>query len=252
MEAKEEHLEKFKNHPRQILAAMTWSLDENVGKLTRKLDEFGIRDNTLIYFLSDNGGAHNNSSSSGPLKGWKGNEFEGGHRVPFVVSWPPEIEANQTFNGLSSSLDIFKTSLAAAKIESKSDMILDGKNLLPYLKNQKQGNPHKELYWKKLDESAARLNNYKLISLNGFGSVLYDLESDLSETIDLSGKDSIKFKEISENYHRWEAELIDPLWREGEEWESVTYHIHKRLMQNKEALYKSPSQNKRYKKKISN
>jgi arylsulfatase A-like enzyme len=246
MEAKEEHLKKYENHPRQVLAAMTWSLDENIGKLTQKLDELGIRDNTLIYFLSDNGGAHNNNSSSGPLKGWKGNEFEGGHRVPFIVSWPNEIEPNQTFEGLTSSLDIFTTSLAAAQIESEDDLVLDGKNLLPYLKKEKEGNPHSELYWRKLDESAARLNNYKLVQLDGFGSVLFDLENDLGETTDISISDSIHFDLITKNYQIWEQKLIKPLWREGEDWESVTYHIQKRLMQNKDVLYKSPPQKRDY------
>lgn len=246
MEAKPEDLDMFKDHPRQALAAMTWSLDENIGKLRTKLKQLDLKDNTLIYFLSDNGGAHNNQSSSGPLKGWKGNKFEGGHRVPFVVSWPKEIKANQTFEGLTSSLDIFTTALAAAQIESKEDSMLDGVNLLPYLKNQKQGHPHHELYWRKLDESAARLRNYKLVNLDGYGSVMYDLDTDLSETIDISKQDTLKFKELHQNYEQWETQLIDPLWREGEKWENVTYHIQKRLMQNKKALYKSPPQKNRY------
>ena len=88
MEAKEEDLKKYKDHPRQKLAAMTWSVDQNIGKLTSKLRELQIDKNTLIFFLSDNGGAYNNQSKNGILKGWKGNKFEGGHRVPFVLSWP--------------------------------------------------------------------------------------------------------------------------------------------------------------------
>lgn len=249
MEAKEEHLDKFENHPRQVLAAMTWSLDENIGKLTQKLDELGIREQTLIFFLSDNGPAHNNNASSGYLKGWKGNKFEGGHRIPFVVSWPGQLEGHQKFDGLTSSLDIFKTSLAAAEIETQDTLTLDGVNLLPFLKHQKQGNPHKELYWRKLDESAARQHNYKLVQLDGFGSVMYDLDTDLYEMEDISNRDSLKFKDLLHNYNQWETKLMTPLWGEGEEWESLTYDVQKRLMQNRATPYKSPSERKRHQQK---
>ncbi|WP_068447959.1 sulfatase-like hydrolase/transferase [Polaribacter atrinae] len=141
MEAKKEDLERYKNHPRQYLAAMTWSLDENVGKLQNKLEELGIADNTIIYFLSDNGGAANNTSSGGPLKGWKGNKFEGGHRVPFVVSWPAQIKGGQTFNGLSSSLDIFTTSMAAANIKKGCRFNFRWCKPFTIFKRRKKGRP---------------------------------------------------------------------------------------------------------------
>ncbi|WP_445734421.1 sulfatase-like hydrolase/transferase [Mariniflexile sp.] len=238
MHAKKEDLEKFKDHPRKELAAMTWSLDENVGKLLNKLEELGERENTLIYFLSDNGGAHNNQSKEGPLKGWKGNEFEGGHRVPFVVSWPAVLKGNETFNGLSSSLDIFRTSLAAANIKKPESLLLDGADLLPYLKGKKKGNPHEQLFWRKLDKSAARIGDYKIVSLDNYGSVMYNLTSDLGETKDLSKSDSKKFKEIMTNYDTWKSQLMDPLWDEGKDWMDVCSYIHRQLMQNKEVEYK--------------
>ncbi|WP_147676547.1 sulfatase-like hydrolase/transferase [Algibacter pacificus] len=238
MHAKKEDLEKFKGHPRKTLAAMTWSLDENVGKLLNKLEALGIRENTLIYFLSDNGGAHNNQSKEGPLKGWKGNKFEGGHRVPFVVSWPACFNGGKTFDGLSSSLDIFKTSLAAAGIEQPENLKLDGVNLLPYLKGDKQGNPHEQLYWKKLDKSAARIGNYKIINLEGYGSVMYDLSSDLGETTNLAEKSPETFIKITSAYNEWQNQMIKPLWGEGAAWEGVTYYIHKQLMENKDVKYK--------------
>jgi arylsulfatase A-like enzyme len=240
MEAKEEDLEKYKNHSRQHLAAMTWSLDENIGKLQDKLKALGLLDNTLIYFISDNGGAHNNSSENGILKGWKGNKFEGGHRVPFVVSWPNKIEPNQKFDGLTSSLDIFTTSMAAANIKKEDSLILDGANLLPYLFKEKQGNPHTELYWRKLEESASRLGSYKLVKLEGFGSVMYNLSNDLGELNDLSETDTSTFYQLSRKLSIWESEMATPLWREGKPWEDVTYQIHERLMQNKPVLYKQP------------
>ena len=92
MHAKEAHLEQFRDHPRQSLAAMTWSMDENVGKLIDKLKTEGLYENTLLFFLSDNGGAANNQSSNEPLKGWKGNKYEGGHRVPFTMTWKDKFE----------------------------------------------------------------------------------------------------------------------------------------------------------------
>jgi len=240
MEAKEKDLLKYKNHPRQKLAAMTWSLDENVGKLRNKLIELGLLENTLIFFLSDNGGAHNNLSKTGPLKGWKGNKFEGGHRVPFIMSWPKKIAAQENFNGLTSSLDIFSTSLAAAGIEKDKDLILDGVNLLPYLSGKNKGNPHDKLFWRKLDEAGARNGEYKLIRLKNYGSVLYNLTNDLGETNNLITKESNTAKELLESLSDWESKMIAPLWREGKAWEDVTYHIHQKLMENKEVLYKDP------------
>lgn len=246
MDAKEEDLAKYKDHPRQKLAAMTWSLDQNVGKLLNKLEDLGIRDNTLIYFLSDNGGAHNNESKEGPLKGWKGNEFEGGHRVPFVVSWPAKFKGGKTFNGLTSSLDIFPTSLAAAGITDTKNLSLDGINLIPYLNGEKSGNPHNKLFWRKLDKSAARIGDYKVVTLDGYGSVMYNLKNDLGESNDLSEDQKDTFDAIMDQYNRWESDLKDPLWKEGEDWMEVCSYIHKRLMQNKEAFYKDPWAKKRF------
>lgn len=242
MEAKKCDLKKYENHSRQHLAAMTWSLDENIGKLRNKLNELNILDNTLIYFLSDNGGAHNNNSTNGHLKGWKGNKFEGGQRVPFIISWPKKIKGNQKFNGLTSSLDIFATSVAAAEIEKDDDYTLDGVNLLPYLNGNKFGDPHYSLYWRKLDQSAIRLGDYKLIHLKNYGSVVYDLSNDIGETNNLIKDDSVTYNLLSKSLLEWESELQDPLWGEGKLWEDVTYHIHQNLMENNPVLHKSPSE----------
>ena len=240
MEAKEEHLEKFKDHPRKTLAAMTWSLDENIGKLSHKLDELNILDNTLIYFISDNGGAHNNSSNMGRLKGWKGNKFEGGHRVPFVISWTGKIPKNQKFDGLTSSLDIFSTSIAAAKIDNTTNLSLDGVNLLPYLIDKKKGNPHDKLFWRKLEEAGVRVDNHKLIRLKDFGYTVYDLDQDIGETQDLSKSNTLILNKLIKELEQWETEMSEPLWYEEKGWMDVTYNIHKQLMQNKKVTQKEP------------
>ena len=241
MQAKSEHLEKYKNHPRKELAAMTWSLDENIGKLVKKLEELNLTENTIIYFISDNGGAHNNSSTNGNLKGWKGNEFEGGHRVPFIMSWKNHIKPNQTFDGLSSSLDIFRTSLAAANIPEDEKLQLDGANLLPFVTGVKSGNPHNVLYWRKLEEAAVRYKNLKLIRLENYGQVLYDLNTDISEGNDLSTMDNVNVQLLSKKLETWEKSLMPPLWTEEKPWMEVTFHIHQMLMENKEVQFKQPS-----------
>ena len=247
MEAKEEDLKRFEGHPRQTLAAMTWSLDENVGRLRNALAETGELENTLIFFLSDNGGAHSNTSDNGELKGWKGNKFEGGHRVPFLVSWPGVLENDQHFDGLTSSLDIFMTSIAAAGIEAPSQHILDGVNILPYLSGDKTGDPHKALYWRKLEESAIRMGDYKWISLDNYGSVLYNLADDLGESNDLKEQRPEINEKLMKSFDTWHEDMIDPLWDEGESWMSVTRHIHKSLMQNKETDYKDPHGRRNFK-----
>ena len=245
MEAKEDDLKKYEGHSRPVLAAMTWSLDQNIGKLRNKLKELNLLDNTLIFFLSDNGGAHNNDSKHGPLKGWKGNKFEAGHRVPFVISWPSVLESNVTFDGLTSSLDIFTTAISAAGIEPGEHQILDGVDLLPFLKGEKTGNPHEELYWRKLDEAAARLGQHKLIRLKNYGTTMYNLSEDLGEINNLSNSQKDIHQTLQENLLKWEEQLMAPLWGEGEAWEEVTYHIHQRLMENKEVLYQEPKQKKK-------
>jgi arylsulfatase A-like enzyme len=246
MEAKEVDLEKFNNHPRQILAAMTWSLDENIGKVIKALEEKNELENTMIFFLSDNGGAHSNDSKTGPLKAWKGYKFEGGHRVPFVVSWPGKLPQGNNYKELTSSLDILPTATAAAKIKIPDSHHVDGVNLLPFLLEEEKGAPHKTLFWRKLDVRAARIGNFKFIELEGYGSVLYNLENDLGETIDLSGIDSTQKIAIEMVYRNWETNLIPPKWIEGKNWMDVNRHVHQSLMQNKVPRYKDPNQHRKY------
>jgi len=245
MEAKTEDLQRFEGHPRQELAAMTWSLDENVGKLRQALAGMGELDNTLIFFLSDNGGAGNNTSSGGPLKGWKGNKFEGGHRVPFTISWPGLIPENQVFDGLTSSLDIFTTATAAADLSIPKEHIVDGVNLLPFLTGEKSGDPHAALFWRKLEEGAARVGDYKWITVEAYGSVLYNLAEDIGEHNDLSSNNTSENEQLSRQYKDWEDKMKPPRWEEGESWMKVTRHIHESLMENKTPAYTDPGGLKR-------
>ena len=230
MQATAEDLAKFEGHPRQKLAAMTYALDRGVGTVVRGLKESGKFDNTLIFFLSDNGGATTNQSSNYPLKGFKGNKFEGGHRVPYFVVWKNGISAGKHYDGLVSSLDIFATAIDAAGI-SKTRNKLDGVSLLPYLKGKK-GEPHEVLYWRKMDTRAIRSGDYKLIITYGVDSVLYNIRKDPEEMDNLILKKLGLYRKLAKKLYQWEKnECITPLWIE-EGWGKITNGYHQRLMHN--------------------
>lgn len=257
MQAKKEHLEKYKNHPRKQLAAMAWSLDENVGKIYNKLQKEDLLENTLIFFLSDNGGAIYNQSSNSPytssesstLKGWKGNEFEGGHRIPFFVNWKNTVKGGQIFNGLTSSLDIFATvdAVTNSAKNSRNRTKTDGTDLMPYLLGKKEGNPHKELFWRYNETKSMRYNNYKLIKLKDFGFRLYNLDTDLKERKDLSKQNPQLSKKISKKIDRWEKKLTEPLWKDDESWIAVTREINKALLNNEHPNNNYPGEMKNHK-----
>lgn len=252
MEATKEDLALFEGHRRQKLAAMTWALDRAVGNIVDKLESEGILDNTLIFFLSDNGGAHNNQSLNKPLKGFKGNKFEGGHRVPFFVCWGAKIEGGRTFDGLTSSLDIYATAIDAAGAERSGKQSLDGVSLIPYLKDEKQESPHGELFWRKDEMAAVRLDSMKLIRVERLPSVMYNLSENLSETDDLTSSLPEIAAQMENALENWEKELMDPLWTEGTTWDTITWMIHQDLMLNRAVRVKEPAQLKRFKQELNN
>ncbi len=147
--ASKEKLAKYahiKDHKRRVLAAMMDSLDEGVGRVLKALKETGQDKNTMVWFLSDNGGpTSRNASRNDPFSGVKGDVFEGGIRVPFMVSWPGTIPGGKVVDDPVISLDILPTSLAAAGQDTVPE-IHDGKNLLPWLKDEAKC-PNDELYW---------------------------------------------------------------------------------------------------------
>jgi arylsulfatase A-like enzyme len=246
MEASKEDMEKFADHPRKKLAAMTYSLDRAVGNIIAELKQQGIFDNTLIFFLSDNGGAHNNQSSNLPLKGFKGNKYEAGHRVPFLVSWPKSLKGNTVFNGLTSSLDIFATALEAAGVSNRSALGLDGKSLIPYLKNKSNQQPHQLLVWRKDKAAAIRSGKYKLIQIQGAGERLYDLSKDPGEKNDLISKKPAIYAKLKRKFDLWQKDKMQPIWTEGATWDTITLMIHDDLMQNRKVRVRNPEELKEF------
>ena len=165
---------------------MVSAVDDGVGRVLKSLEDANIDENTIVVFLSDNGGAHNNASDYGPLRGLKGDLFEGGVRVPFAMRWKGVIPEGNTYNKAVSSLDIMATIVAQNNIEISEERPLDGVDLIPFLTGEDKGAPHDYLFWRKWEQNAmaVRHNNYKLVA-NGnrakTDAVLFDISKDIAE-----------------------------------------------------------------------
>jgi arylsulfatase A-like enzyme len=239
MEAKKDVLEKFKNNPRKTYASMMWSMDQAIGNVIEKLKNDGVYDNTIIYFLSDNGAAMSNGASSFPYKGWKGNQYEGGIKTPMIMTWKNRIKPNTTYNGFISSLDIFKTSVTIAKIEDSLTNKSDGKNIMNLLTNPLIIN--EDLYWRKDKMASVRSGNYKLIRLNETNTVLYNLKNNFHEDIDIKNIKKYIHDSLLKKLLLWEGKLTKPNWTENKDWDLVTQMIYEDLMSNSEIRAKSPN-----------
>ncbi len=143
---------------------MMLAMDEAIGTVRKKLAAAGLEKNTLVFFISDNGGPTMpavtvNGSNNAPLRGSKRTTLEGGIRVPFIVSWPGRLKPG-VYDQPAIQLDITATALAAANVKAED---LDGVDLLPYLDGQKTEAPHEALYWRFGQQMAIRAGDYKLV-----------------------------------------------------------------------------------------
>ena len=238
MQAKNEVLEKFKDNPRSVYASMMWSMDEAIGNVIDGLKENNQYDNTIIYFLSDNGAAMSNDASPFPFKGWKGNQYEGGIKTPMIMTWKNKIKSNTQFDGFISALDIFKTSLEASNVDKEFMMNADGKNIMNYLNDNNIKNEN--LFWRKDKMATVRSGNYKLIRLNDTSTVLYNIKKNYFEDDNIKSKQSKIHDSLLILLSDWEKRLINPNWIENKNWNIVTEMIYQDLMGNKDIRALSP------------
>lgn len=218
LEPTPECLARFASIPdrkRRAYAAQVSLLDDAIGTVLEAVRKSGQQKRTLIFFFSDNGGpinaTHWNGSSNLPLHGGKGDVFEGGIRVPFVVSWPGKLPAGRVYNFPVSSLDVFATALTLAGIPLPTDRPPDGVNLIPYLSGSNTNAPHSELFWRTSDgKSAIRENQSKLIRNHQQPQQLFNLADDLRETNDLSTAHPDEIKKLGSALDAWNKTLIPP------------------------------------------
>jgi arylsulfatase A-like enzyme len=217
MEATDKYLDRFsgiENKRRRTYAAMVSAVDDGVGRILDQLEALNLEENTLVVFLSDNGGPeHVNASDNGPLRGKKGDLFEGGMRVPYAMRWPGSIPAGIRFEEMVSSLDILGTMVGQQVGDNPAKNTLDGVDLLPFLKGVVDGPPHDRLFWKKVDQQkyAVREGVDKLISFKD-GPQLYDLDKDIGEANDLSAIKEAKVKDLEEAWSKWDTQNQAPVF----------------------------------------
>ena len=232
MDATKERLAKFAtitDPKRRAYAAMMSAMDDNIGLVLRRLRETGQERNTLVCFISDNGGPTMpgvtvNASRNAPLRGSKRTTLEGGIRVPFLVAWPGRLQPG-VYDPPVIQLDLTATALTAAGLDAAADRRLEGVDLLPFLAGEKKVAPHDALYWRFGQQMAVRVGDFKLVRYDSNADTLtgarnqppsalklYNLAADIGETRDLAASMPDKVRELQAKWDVWNASNVKPLW----------------------------------------
>lgn len=215
MQAADNYLARFADIPdihRRIFAAMLAQLDEGVGQVRATLAACGLTERTLVVFLSDNGGPTRElTSRNTPLRGEKGQLWEGGIRVPMLACWPGKLPRGHTEPRWISALDLTATMLAAAGVALPAE--LDGVDLRARLSQPDQ--PLRQAhYWRVGTQAAYREGDWKIVRLRGASRwQLYDLAHDEGETRDLADEQPQRKSTLVAAWQAWDAQMAAPRWQ---------------------------------------
>jgi len=221
MQGADKYMQRFEpieDIHRRIFAAMLSHLDDSVGDILGTLRECDLERDTLVVFLSDNGGPTRELTSSNlPLRGEKGQLYEGGIRIPYILRWPGHVPQGRVDHRPVTSLDLLPTALAAAGVSKAKRLSGDGVNLLPFLQEDNDARPHEELYWRVGPKAALRRGDWKLVRMPPRGRAsadweLYHLAGDIGETKDLAAAEPERLKELTARWNDLDAQMIEPLW----------------------------------------
>jgi arylsulfatase A-like enzyme len=232
IQAPEQLIEKYKKkepddiHNNPAYAAMIESVDQNIGRLMAKLDELGLRDNTVVFFFSDNGG-YANATSMVPLRGSKGMLYEGGIRVPMIVRWPGVTRSGGVCEVPVIGIDFYPTMIEMAGVPQPSGQILDGLSIVPLLRGKRTLNrkgifwhfpaylePYNDQQWpwRTTPVGAVRQGDWKLIEFFEDGKIeLYNLKDDLGEKNNLTETMSEKTEELHRTLIEWRKSVDAPV-----------------------------------------
>ena len=188
---------------RDYRAAVT-CMDASIGNLLAELDRQGLRENTIVMFFSDNGGS--GGASNAPLHGHKGQTWEGGIRVPCIVSWPAQLPKGVVSDEFLSSFELLPTFAKAAGAKLPEGVVLDGFDMMPVLKGEMKS-PRKEMFWKRKDLLGARVGKWTWVDMQGGGGGLFDLDKDIAEKEDLSKERPEVLKMVKDRFNNWMKEM---------------------------------------------
>ena len=223
-------------HQNAIYAAMVHSLDENVGRLIKKLDELHLTSNTIVIFTSDNGGFINEwdeqkVTSNFPLRSGKGALYEGGIRVPTLIRWPGITPNNVTSDYPITTQDFYPTLLEMTDTDGDPNQVagFDGLSLVPILKNPQSNTKARALFWHyphyyptTTPVSAVRQGDWKLLEFLEDGHLeLYNLKEDQSEQNNLAQINPQKSKELLELLNEWRNEVDAPMPRPNSDYKKA-------------------------------
>ncbi len=211
-------LEKFKHLDKrqQGYAALIGEADEAIGTVMTKLRDLKLEENTLIFCISDNGGASKEAEQMG-LRGSKWFVWEGGIRVTWMAQWKGRVPGGRVVTDPVIQLDVLPTALAAAEAD-KPSVELDGVNLLPLLEGKADKLAPRELYFRFGVQHAVRQGDWKLVKASkDMEPMLVNLSTDPRELKDLSAENPAKKAEITAHFEKWNASMQPPRW-EDQRW----------------------------------
>ena len=220
LEAKDHDLALFadiKDEKRRTYAAMIYAVDRGVGRLVEALKETDSFDNTLIVFLSDNGGKIGGGSNNAPLTEGKGSICEGGYRVPMFFHWPGKVAVGKRFDHPVTALDFYPTFARLAGASVPQAKQLDGKDIWDALTAGRSPRPDESIFalrhWNGFHNVGIRRNQWKA-SKRGPNSqwMLFNLDDDIGETSDVSGQHPEIVEQLVADGREWSSTHTRPLW----------------------------------------
>ncbi len=235
------------NYPsRPEYAGLLEELDQSVGQIVATVDRLGLGQNTLIVFVSDNGGLNREqggtiTTSNAPLRSEKGTIYEGGIRVPCIVRWTDTIPAGRETTAIGSTIDLYPTFLDVAKTSASPKQMLDGISLVPTLRQPAAPLARDTLHWHlphyhhSTPASAIRQGDWKLIEFFEDGALeLYNLANDIGESKNLAARHPDRAKALHAALKSWRKEVqaqmpqMNPAYdpaRENEFWSRKTISV---------------------------
>lgn len=199
------------NKERDTMLGMLYRMDLAIAKVVDKLKETGQYENTIIFYFSDNGGAAKINANNAPLRDFKQSTYEGGIRVPFIISWPKTISPGKSDEPVI-SLDILPTILDVIGKELPKDRSFDGRSIVPVIEGTLDKPLHDQLVWDgDEDKWAIRQGDFKLVK-NKQGNVeLYNLKEDIGESNNIISSNASIAEKLQADYDKWRSEMGTPM-----------------------------------------